>query len=124
MTIPSNQSFSIIQRRISLFARSCEASEERRAVEHNGKPTATVFRVFHLADHVLKEEKRAVVDTWQASAESTAKVLFVVLLADEVFFRLPFHPERRIRKHVVKFRPGEVILGKAVAEFQLVNPIP
>ena len=103
----SSQSFSMIQRRISL-------SPEPASPVNSGEPLKTMprrlppfFGRLHLGDHVLEEQERAVVDARQAGAEPAAEALVLVLSFGSVLHRLPLHAERRIGQHVVELLPGK-----------------
>ena len=78
----SSQSFSMIQRRISLSPRAGVAGEKRRAVEDDADAAATVLHRLHLGDHVLEEQERAVVDPGQAGPEAAVHSRGLVLLLD------------------------------------------
>ena len=60
----SSQSFSMIQRRISLSPEPASPGEERRAVEDDGEAAAafTLLGRLHLRQHVQEEKERSVVD--------------------------------------------------------------
>ncbi len=72
-----------------------------------------------LADHVLKEEERAVVDGRQARPEAPREAQLVVLVADGVLDLLPLDAEGLIGEHVVEALAHEVVLGEAVAELDV-----
>ena len=98
----SSQSFSMIQRRISL-------SPDPAAPVNSGEPLKTMARRLppsstrlHLGDHVLEEEEAAVVDARQPGAEAAGEAELLVLVADLVLDLLPLHPERRIGEQVVE----------------------
>ncbi len=112
----SSQSFSMIQRRISLSPEPGCAGEQGRAIEDDGQPRAAFFGVLHLADHVLKKKEGAVIDARQPRAEPPAEALFFVLPLDEIGFRLPLHAERRIGQHIVELVARKVVIGETVAE--------
>ncbi len=109
----SSQSFSMIQRRMLL-------SPEPASPVNSGEPLKTIARReplgLHLADHVLQEEERAVVDARQAGAEAAVVAEALGLVADEALLRLPLHAEGRVGKQVVEARAGVAVGGEAVAE--------
>ena len=70
---------------------------------------------------MLEEEQRAVVDAGQPGAEAAAKALLLVLAADELLLGLPLHPEGRIGQHVVELVPGEMVVGEAIAESDVLD---
>ena len=86
----SSQSFSMIQRRISL-------SPEPASPVNSGEPLKTMasreppsLDRLHLRDHVLEEQERAVVDPRQAGAEPAGEALRLVLVLDRVLLTF-FH---------------------------------
>ena len=103
------------------------AGEEGRAVEDDGDAAAAVLRGAHLGQHVLEEEKRAVVHARRARAEAAAEAERVALLLDVALLLLPLHAEGRIGEHVVEgpfLAVGvavEAVLGEGVAEDDVVG---
>ena len=98
------------------LARTGTAGKERRAVEDNGQARTTLFGWLHLADHVLQEQQRPVVNARQSCAETPAESLFLVLAPDVVGLGLPLHAKGWIGEHVVELLSGKVVLGKAIAK--------
>ena len=98
------------------LARARAAGEERRAVEDDGEPPAALLGALQLADHVLEEEERAVVDARQAGPEATAEAELVVLVLDLALDLLPLDAERRVGEEVVVASALEGVLAEAVAE--------
>ena len=70
----------------------------------------------HLGNHVLEEEKRAVVDGREPCAEPARKTDRPVLTLDNVLLILPFDAERRVGHQVVKMLTLEAVPGLAVPE--------
>ena len=95
----------MIQRRISL-------SPEPAPPVNSGEPLKTMASrpppssgALQLADHVLEEQERAVVDARQAGPEATAEAELVVLVLDLPLDLLPLDAERRIGEEVVVAAP-------------------
>ena len=64
-----------------------------------------------------QKQQRTVGDAGQAGAKSTIGTFEFVLVDDVGFYLFPVHAERWIRKHVIEFFCGELIVGQGVAEF-------
>ena len=104
----SSQSFSMIQRRISLSpdpASPVKSGEPLKTMASRPPPSSGAL---HLADHVLEEEERAVVDAGQAGAEATVEAELLVLVLDLLLDLLPLDAEGRVGEQVVERAAPEV----------------
>src|SRR5690606_27576265 len=99
---------------------SSVTGEERRAVEDDGKPAPTVFRV-HLRNHVLQEEQRPITDPGQTCPETARMPELLVLLPDRIRVLLPVDSERWIAEHVVEPLAWQAIVGEGVPELDVVR---
>jgi hypothetical protein len=82
----SSQSFSMIQRRISLSpepASPVNSGEPLKTMASASRPPSPSGVGVHLADHVLQEQQRAVVDARQPGAEAAGEALLFVLALDD-----------------------------------------
>src|SRR6188472_4230887 len=96
------------------LARARRAGEERRAVEHNRDPRASLLGRPHLREHVLEKKEAAVVDPRQPRSEAAAEAACLVLIADDLLDLLPLHAERRVREHVVERAPRVAVVRERV----------
>ena len=76
---------------------------------------------FKLGEHVLKEQQRAVVDPRQTGAEASREAYLVVLLLNVLLLSFPVHAEGGIGEEVVEGIAIELVVGKAVAEKDVVT---
>ena len=101
----SNQSFSMIQRRISLSPEPTPPVKRGEPLKTSGEPSADLLGALELADHVLEEEEGSVVDARQAGPEATAEAELVVLVLDLALDLLPLDAEGRIDEQSTKWPP-------------------
>ena len=110
--MPSSQSFSRIQRRISDSPDPACPENSGRAGQHDPDPGAGRL---HVAEHVLKEQERPVGDPRQARAEPSAVPERGVLVLDRGGVGLPVHAVGRVGEDEVELLGRERVLGEGVA---------
>ena len=117
--IASSQSFSMIQRRISLSPEPAPPvkSGEPREDDRESRAVLLLGRShrLELVDHVLEKEERAVVDPGQPGPEPPVEAALVVLALDLLLLLLPVDAERWVREEVVVALAGELVVGEAVS---------
>ena len=117
----SSQSFSMIQRRISLSPPPASPVNRGEPLKTMARAAAAVLRGAHFCQHVLEKEQCAVVHAWRASAEASAEAERIALLLDVALLLLPLHPKRRIGEHVIE---GPFLAIGGAVEPSLVNVSP
>jgi len=81
----------------------------------------------HLADHVLQEQQRAVVDARRAGTEAAVVAQVIALVLDIPLLLLPLHTEGRIGQHVIEAAllallvVGMSVLGEGIAQGDVVG---
>ena len=101
------------------FALACIAGEERRTVMHLGDTAAQLGLVFHLREHVRKEQQLAIARTCDERVlgitcmlDDEARVLDAVLTTHAFKIALPALAVWRIGEHEVELARGEGIVGE------------
>jgi len=83
------------------------AGEQRGAVEHNADARSFVF---HLGDHMLKEQQGAVGCAGRACGKPAVGILRFA--AHELFLALPGYAEGRIGDHIIELLAGEPVFAQ------------
>ena len=84
------------------LARASPAGKQRRAIEDDANPPATLGAVAQLANQVQQEQQGTIANPWQPRAETAVEAFFNVFCADLLLNLLPVHAKRRVGEHVVK----------------------
>ncbi len=108
----SSQSFSSIQRRISLSPLAGVACEERGAIHDDGDAAAALGRVLHARQQVLQEEQLPVADARRACSKA-ASLATRGLGLDSRLVHLPLFAIGRIGEQVVKVLARVLVAAKA-----------
>ena len=119
----SSQSFSMIQRRISLSPPPASPVKSGEPLKTMARRLPPSLRVAHLGEHVLEKEKRAVVHARRARAEASREAQRSRSFSMTRLLLFPLHAEGRIGEHVIELlrRAVEAILREGVAEDDVVG---
>ncbi len=68
-----------------------------------------------------EEEEGAVIDSGQARAEAPPETLFLMFAPDNLCLGFPLYAERGIGQHIIELVVLEMVIGKAVAEGDMLD---